>query len=85
MAKQKSQAKRLLYSTRSLERVVSLSRATIWRKVKDGKFPQPVRIGVRGIRWRRADIDAWLASLPVSNGEKDLASPRQKSRNRNRQ
>ena len=82
MAKQKSQAKRLLYSTRSLERVVSLSRATIWRKVKDGKFPQPVRIGVRGIRWRRADIDQWIASLPVSHGEKDLATPRQKSRSR---
>lgn len=30
-------------------------RATIWRRVKDGSFPQPIRIG--GItRWPRSEI-----------------------------
>ena len=82
--KQKSPAKRLLYSTGTLVRVVSLSRATIWRKVQDGKFPKPVRIGTRNIRWKKADIDNWIAELPVSNGDQDLATPRQKSRSRSR-
>lgn len=35
----------------------SVSRATIWRWTKDGKLPQPARIG-SCVRWRVADCDA---------------------------
>ncbi|CAJ0732864.1 MULTISPECIES: helix-turn-helix transcriptional regulator [Ralstonia] len=34
-----------------------------WRKlVRDGKAPQPIRIGDRCTVWKNADIHAWLAS-----------------------
>ena len=38
-------------------------RATLWRWTKQGSFPSPVRLGARGVAWRRSDIDAWLSSL----------------------
>ena len=42
--------------------VVSLSRATIYRLMAAGTFPQPVRITPRCMRWRAEDIAAWSAA-----------------------
>lgn len=38
------------------------SPATIWRKVKAGTFPKPVKLGERITAWRMDDIEAWLAA-----------------------
>lgn len=43
--------------------MIGLSKATLWRMKTDGKFPQPVRIGSRAVRWRKSDVTAWMASL----------------------
>ena len=40
------------------------SRTTIWRRVKNGKFPPPVDIGSSRIRWRLSDVQEWIAALP---------------------
>ena len=39
-----------------------LGRSTIYKKLSDGTFPAPVRLGPRAVGWRLADIDAWLAA-----------------------
>lgn len=36
------------------------SRPTILRHVREGQFPQPLRINPRCTRWRAADVKAWL-------------------------
>ena len=36
--------------------------STVWRLVKQGTFPTPVKIGGM-TRWRRADIDAFATQL----------------------
>ena len=38
------------------------ARCTVSRWVREGTFPQPVKIGPRRIAWRRADVERWLAS-----------------------
>ncbi len=38
-----------------------LSRTTLWRRVKDGKFPKPVYLPGGQRRWRLADLLAWEA------------------------
>jgi prophage regulatory protein len=40
--------------------VGNLSRATIYRSVKNGSFPAPLKIGLRATAWRWGDIRAWL-------------------------
>ena len=35
-------------------------RVTIWRWVKAGTFPKPVKLGPRLHAWRRADIEQWI-------------------------
>lgn len=49
----------------AVEQQTSLDITTIYRKMKAGTFPQPVRIGKRRVAWRESDIAAWQASLQV--------------------
>jgi prophage regulatory protein len=41
---------------------VPFSPATLWRKVKSGEFPQPVKRSKRITAWRVEDVRAWLAA-----------------------
>ena len=46
--------------------VVPFSRATLWRKVRAGTFPAPIKLSVGVTVWPREPVDEWLAlhSLP---------------------
>ena len=48
-----------------LEERTGLDITTIYRKMKAGTFPQPVRVGKRRVAWRESDIAAWQSSLEV--------------------
>lgn len=39
--------------------LLSLSRATVHRWVRDGKFPPPIRIGDNSVRWSHDEIERW--------------------------
>ena len=38
-----------------------LSRSLIYAMIKEGRFPAPVRIGLRAVAWHEADLLAWAA------------------------
>jgi prophage regulatory protein len=40
--------------------ILPVSPATIWRWVRDGKFPQPFKIGVRTTVWNYDEIQAYI-------------------------
>ena len=42
------------------EGLLPVSGATIWRWVKDGNFPKPIRMGNRCTAWKKSDIDEWM-------------------------
>ncbi|HRE18971.1 MAG TPA: AlpA family phage regulatory protein [Rhodocyclaceae bacterium] len=42
--------------------IVPFSSATLWRKVKAGQFPRPVKLSDRITAWRAQDVAAWLHS-----------------------
>jgi len=44
-----------------------LARATIYRRIGEGTFPQPVKLGTRAIAWRSSDVNAWIESLSEIN------------------
>jgi prophage regulatory protein len=44
------------------------SAPTLWRKVKDGTFPKPVKLSNRVTAWRVGDIRNWLTQLTESQG-----------------
>lgn len=39
---------------------IELSRATIYRLTKAGKFPAPKRLSPNAIGWLESDIDHWI-------------------------
>jgi len=46
--------------------VLPFSMATLWRKVADGSFPAPLRIGLRSTAWRVSEVRAWLAACETA-------------------
>ena len=48
-----------------IETLTSLDITTIYRKMKAGSFPQPLKVGRRRVVWRRSDIMRWQQQLPV--------------------
>jgi len=40
--------------------IVPFSAATLWRKVKAGEFPKPVKLSQRVTAWRVEDVRQWM-------------------------
>jgi predicted DNA-binding transcriptional regulator AlpA len=47
---------------RELLAIIPISAATLWRKVREGSFPAPVRLSARVVAWRVGDVTAWMRS-----------------------
>lgn len=62
---ERSAAPDCLLDIREVAKKTSLGMSTIYRYVSTGKFPRPVGIGERCVRWRESEIDAWIAALPT--------------------
>lgn len=45
-----------------LKQEVPLSRVTIWRWAREGKFPRPVSLGPNCSGWLRSEVEAWKRS-----------------------
>lgn len=44
-----------------VEKRTGFKRAHIYNLMKEGKFPQARRIGMRAVGWDSAEIDNWIA------------------------
>ena len=51
----------LLWDISDLQRETGFSERKLWSLRAAGSMPQPLRVG-RSVRWRRADIEAWVAA-----------------------
>jgi prophage regulatory protein len=51
---------------RQVEKVVGLSRTTIYRLIGLGKFPPPMRLGANSVAWHSGDINSWIESRQPS-------------------
>lgn len=49
-----------------VEEMSGLSKATIYRLIKAGKFPPPRSIGTGAVRWKLSEVIAWQQSLNPS-------------------
>jgi len=49
------------YQTRQqVEKLFQVSRPTLYRWIKQGNFPKPVRLGANMVRWKASDIEVWM-------------------------
>lgn len=47
----------------SVENKTGLSKSEIYRRIKAGTFPVPIKLGARAVAWPAAQIDAWVNDL----------------------
>ena len=55
-----------LLRRKEVERIAGISRASIYRLIKAGKFPRPVSLGTGSVRWKQSDVIAWQQSLTTT-------------------
>ncbi|MCY4554903.1 MAG: AlpA family phage regulatory protein [Chloroflexi bacterium] len=60
---------RELMRREEVEERFGVSRSWIYCEMRAGRFPEPVKIGKRSVRWRVVDLDEWAAGRPLSHGE----------------
>jgi prophage regulatory protein len=54
--------------------LTSLSTATIYRLMRQGKFPQSVKLSERATAWLESEVTAWIAAR-VSASRRPEATP----------
>ena len=50
----------LLLASEVME-IAGISRSEIYRRIRTGTFPPPVRLGVQRVAWRQSDVQRWMA------------------------
>ena len=45
-----------------------LGTSSIYRLMRAGKFPEPIRVGPRAVRWREGEIETFLSERPRATG-----------------
>ena len=54
--------------TPEVVRITGLSKTTIWRRVRSGDFPAPIRLGglaTRSVGWREQEVENWIDTREV--------------------
>lgn len=59
-------AGRYLRQSQLIPNILPFSAATLWRKVRAGDFPQPIRIG-RVTAWKTDAVRDWLEQQEVAS------------------
>lgn len=45
---------------KQVEARTGLSRSTIYVRIKEGSFPEPINLGARAVGWLESEIEEWL-------------------------
>lgn len=54
------EVERYLREKQLLEHYLPFSGSTLWRKVRTGDFPAPVKLGPAITAWREREVASWL-------------------------
>ena len=52
-----------LWRLPTVETQTGLSKSEIYRRIKAGTFPEPIKLGARAVAWPAAKVDAWVKAL----------------------
>jgi len=54
-----------IYRRPDVEKMIGLSRSTVYLMMAEGTFPKPVKLGKRAVGWHEHDVLAWIASRSI--------------------
>jgi prophage regulatory protein len=59
-------------STKGKPGKLPVSPSTIWRWVREGKFPQPIKLGEAVTAWDADAVDAFIVQCGMSNSSQQV-------------
>ena len=59
----------ILLTRPEVQELIRLGRSSIYAWMRKGAFPLPLQIGPGAVRWKRDEIESWIASRPRATGE----------------
>lgn len=57
----------------AVQTMTGLSCAGIYKLMRQGRFPEPIKVTSRAVRWPKSEVEAWLAARPRARGEGRIA------------
>jgi prophage regulatory protein len=48
---------------------VGLRRSSLYRRVAEGTFPAPIKLGARAVAWDSLSVDEWINSRLAEGGK----------------
>lgn len=61
MSVESPEANRRILRRPEVEARCGFKRAHLYKLIDEGKFPRPVRIGIRAVGWDSVEIEQWIA------------------------
>ena len=58
-----------LLTRHEVEARCGIARTTVYRLMRSGQFPEPIKVGARAVRWPASEIEAWVSERPRATGE----------------
>ena len=56
-----------ILSADEVQRITRLSRTTVWRLEKEGRFPRRRQVSPKRVGWLREEVEQWLSDLPLAS------------------
>ena len=53
-----------LVGIREVAELTALSRGSIYGLMRQNRFPRPLQVGPKAVRWLESDLQAWMESCP---------------------
>ena len=58
-----------LLTRAEVEKRCGVTCSTVYRWMRSGQFPEPLKIGPRAVRWPEGELIAWLEERPRATGD----------------
>ena len=55
-----------LIRRQEVQALVGIGHTALYRWMHEGRFPRPVKVGSRAVRWRLSDVQAWIDGLETT-------------------
>ena len=62
-----------LLTLRDVTRMTALSRSAVYALMAESRFPKPIRIGSRAVRWIEQEVLDFIASRPRAGSDRPAA------------
>jgi prophage regulatory protein len=54
---------------RQVVEITGLSRTTLWRQERKGKFPKRIKLSERAVGWRKSAVLSWVEDRKIAGAE----------------